>query len=134
MDSLERINFQGGGTRAPIDHQASYHLICPNGLKHLAMIYQEGEEKYPFDNGFKGSTYVRGLPFDNTINHIINHVEIARKGGDQEGGPVIHLAKAAWGCFSLIHFLTHCKHHRIAARLEAMVHEGWDGDFGKEVK
>jgi hypothetical protein len=61
-----------------------------------------------------------------------NHLQIALMGGDEEGGPIVHLTKVAWGCFALVHFLTKCKHHRAAVLLENWTKQGWDGNYGKK--
>lgn len=124
--------FESGAIRTRDADKEGYNLVCPRGLKHLSRIYKEGETKYPLQTsvGVNGSKYVRGLPFGDTVNHMIRHLEIARKGGDKEGPPVIHFAKVAWGCFTLIHFLTKCKHHRVAEELEKETRKGWDKDYG----
>lgn len=128
---IQKEYFEGGGCRVPLGKFA-FNLICPTALRELAKIYEEGEQKYPFDDPkILGSTWLRGLPFSNTINHMQNHLQIALMGGDQEGGPVVHLAKVAWNAFALIHFLSKCKHHRSALQLQSWTEQGWDGDYGK---
>lgn len=128
---LEKVHFSGGGCRVPLGAFA-FNLICPTALRELAKIYDEGERKYPFDNpDVLGSTWLRGLPADDTLNHLINHLQIAMMGGNEEGGPIVHLAKVAWNCFALIHYLTRCNHHRAALDLQLAVKGGWDGNYGK---
>jgi len=126
-----KTHFKGGGCRVP-SLGIGLNLICPEAIRELGKIYQEGEKKYPFENpAAVGSTWLRGLPWGDTINHLQNHLLIACMGGDSEGDPIVHLSKVMWGCSALIHFLKRCKHHHNAAMLEAAVKEGWDGNYGR---
>ena len=75
--------------------------------------------------------WLRGLPFGDTIEHMQNHLQIALMGGDEEGSPITHLAKVAWGCFALIHFMTNCKHHRATLNNQMHTRHGWDGNYGR---
>lgn len=128
--------FKSGAVRTKDADSEAYHLICPKGLKYLSKIYLEGENKYPLktNSGVVGSTYVRGMGFGDTLNHMIRHIEIAKMGGDHEGGPVVHLAKVAWGCFTLIHYLRGCKCHRELYKLEKQTRKGWDAHYLEEEK
>jgi hypothetical protein len=131
----EKTHFSGGGCRVSIP--TGFRLICPTALHELSLIYEEGERKYPFNNegdipNTPGSTWLRGLPFGDTIEHLQNHLQIAMMGGNEEGGPITHLAKVAWGCFTSIHFMKNCKHHRSALMNEMQTRHGWDGGYGRK--
>lgn len=134
---MSKLNtFESGAVRTKDADKDGYNLICPKGLKYLSRIYREGGDKYPLivDGAHIGSTYVRGMEFGDTLNHMIRHLEIARTGGDAEGSPAVHLAKVAWGCFTLIHYLRRCKCHRQASDLEKQTRKGWDKNYGEKDK
>jgi hypothetical protein len=73
---------------------ARYDLISPIGLKRLAETYGEGSLKYTDHN------WRNGMPFSSTLNHAIAHLYEFLKGDKSED----HLAHAAWGLFSIMHF------------------------------
>jgi hypothetical protein len=66
--------------------------IPPSCLRRLAAIYTEGHRRYGSRN------WCKGLPFSDTYNHIMNHLEKYRAGDRSED----HLAKVAWGCFTMM--------------------------------
>jgi hypothetical protein len=66
--------------------------IPPSCLRRLAAIYTEGHRRYGSRN------WCKGLPYSDTYNHIMNHLEKYRAGDRSED----HLAKVAWGCFTMM--------------------------------
>lgn len=98
--------YASGAKRCIDADSVRFDLICPTALNELAKIYSEGERKYGADN------WTKGMPLGETLNHALRHINIAQRGGDQEGGVQLHLAKAAWNIFALLHFTTNCEHHK----------------------
>jgi len=99
---VAREVFHQFGTGAQRDmstvRDVRYDLVSPFGLVRLAETYAIGARKYG-DNNWR-----RGLPWSNTLNHLIKHVELWKAGDRSED----HLAHAAWGLFALMEYeLTH---------------------------
>lgn len=90
----DKKEFSTGAVRSKDADSVRYDLISPIGLRQLAETYAEGAEKYG-DNNWK-----KGLPIGDTLNHLIRHIELWRSGDRNES----HLAHAAWGLFTLMHF------------------------------
>lgn len=86
--------FSTGAVRSNDANGVRYDLISPIGLRQLAETYAEGAKKYG-DHNWK-----KGLPIGDTLNHLIRHIELWRSGDRSEP----HLAHAAWGLFTLMHF------------------------------
>lgn len=94
MEELtDRQTFETGAVRGALDN-VRYDLIPASALRRLAMTYADGAKKYG------DRTWERGIPTDNLLNHLINHIEQWR-GGDRSED---HLAHAAWGLFALMFF------------------------------
>ncbi len=73
-----------------------YDLITPIGLQRLAMRYALGSMKYGDYN------WTKGFPFSGLLNHIERHLKAYTLGDRSED----HLAGAAWGIFTMMHFET----------------------------
>jgi hypothetical protein len=84
--------FITGATRQPIEGR--FDLISPEGLRRLALTYQEGAEKYG-DNNWR-----KGMPFSSTLNHAIKHIFQYISGDTSED----HLAHAAWGLLAVMEY------------------------------
>lgn len=86
--------FSTGAVRSNDANGVRYDLISPIGLRQLAETYAEGAKKYGDYN------WKKSLPIGDTLNHLIRHIELWRSGDRSEP----HLAHAAWGLFTLMHF------------------------------
>lgn len=76
------------------EHPARYDLISTIGLRRLAETYGEGAAKYG------PHSYLKGFPASDLMNHALAHLNKFREGDASED----HLAHAAWGLFSMMHF------------------------------
>jgi len=83
-----------GGIRSTDADDVAYDLISPIGLRRLAQTYREGERKYTACN------WVKGFPVRSILNHVIRHIFLYLYGDRTED----HLAHAAWGLFTAMHF------------------------------
>lgn len=107
-------SYTSGAKRCTDADLVRFDLICPTALNRLARIYAEGARKYGVFN------WTRGMPIGETLNHAHRHLNIAALGGDSEGPPSLHLTKAVWNIFAVIHFIEKCPHHNVAEFLEEM--------------
>lgn len=94
VEEDNKQQFSTGAVRSNDANNVRYDLISPIGLRQLAETYAEGAEKYG-DHNWK-----KGLPIGDTLNHLMRHIELWRSGDRSE----LHLAHAAFGLFTLIHF------------------------------
>lgn len=94
VEEDNKQQFSTGAVRSNDANGVRYDLISPIGLRQLAETYAEGAEKYGDNN------WQKGLPIGDTLNHLIRHIELWRSGDRSEP----HLAHAAWGLFTLMHF------------------------------
>ena len=76
------------------DDMYAYDEISPYGLEALAKVCREG-----FKHG-KGNWRDHPQPEGVVINHAISHLVKYMQGDREED----HLAKVAWGMFTLIHY------------------------------
>lgn len=83
-----------GAVRSTDAMSTRYDLISPVGLRRLAETYAEGAKKYGDCN------WELGFPVSDILNHAIRHLYIFLSGDRSED----HLAHAAWGLFSAMHF------------------------------
>jgi len=88
-----------------------YDLICPSGLRRIALRYGLGAEKYADNNYCKGSgdrKFIRAR-----LNHLIKHLNLYLLHGnfDEHGREDDNLAAVAWNAITLMHFEDGCKHH-----------------------
>ncbi len=83
--------FASGGIResSNIPYYSDIPVYC---LEELAKVYTEGHRRYGARN------WCKGLPYSDTYNHMMNHLRLYIE-GDRS---VNHLAKVAWGCFTLM--------------------------------
>lgn len=86
--------FETGAVRSTDADNVRFDLITPIGLRRLAETYNEGAKKYG-DNNWK-----KGFPASDLMNHVINHCYLFLSGDTSED----HLAHAAWGLFTTMHF------------------------------
>lgn len=61
-------------------------------LRRLALIYTEGHKRYGAKN------WCKGIPYSDTVNHMLEHLYKYMSGDRTED----HLAKVAWGCFTMM--------------------------------
>lgn len=94
IEEDNKQQFSTGAVRSNDANGVRYDLISPIGLRQLAETYAEGAKKYGDYN------WKKGLPIGDTLNHLIRHIELWRSGDRSEP----HLAHAAFGLFTLIHF------------------------------
>lgn len=76
-----------------------YDLITPFGLEALAQVYTYGAAKYGDRN------YEDGLKWTRIFGAIMRHAWAFMRGEDldpESGLP--HMAHAAWGCLTIIHY------------------------------
>lgn len=107
-----RKEYESGAKRCTDADSVRFDLICPTALSRVAAICAEGARKYGDFN------WCKGMPVGETLNHAHRHLNIASNGGDIEGPPTLHLAKACWNIFAVIHFLEQCAHHEVAEFME----------------
>lgn len=94
--------YTSGAKRDTDADKVRLDLNCPTAYLRWGGISAEGAEKYGEHN------WTKGMPLGDTLNHAERHLTIAKRGGDGEGPPVLHLAKALWNIAALIHFLEDC--------------------------
>lgn len=110
--------YASGAKRATDADEVRLDRICPTALLELGKITAEGYRKYEEGPSSVPFNWCLGMPIGELLNHLQRHLEIAKLGGDAEGPPIVHLAKAMWGCAAVIHFLSGCKHHVIGKQWE----------------
>jgi len=101
----EKQTFKTGAQRSKTP-PTRFDLISPIALERLAQTYHEGAEIYGDHN------WERGFPFSDVLNHLEAHIvmykKIERLGLKSAEESLIvgedHLAHAAWGLFTLMHF------------------------------
>lgn len=86
--------FETGAVRSRDADMVRFDLITPIGLRRLAETYAEGAAKYGANN------WKRGIPASDLINHVIRHIYLWLSGDRAED----HLAHAAWGLMTTMHF------------------------------
>jgi hypothetical protein len=92
--------FGTGAKCSKIDER--FDLICPTGLRRLALRYGLGSLKYSDYN------WCKGVPMRERLNHLIKHLNAYMDHGN-EGDD--NLAAIAWNAFALMHYEEDCKHH-----------------------
>lgn len=102
-EEITQRSFTSGAVRAADADVTRMDLVCPTGLLRLAAIYKEGADKYGDTN------WCRGIPVSVMLNHLETHLQRWKKGDRTED----HLAKIAWGVFSIMHYEERCKHHDV---------------------
>lgn len=88
------VRYETGSVRSSEVEDVRYDLIPPSSLRRLAQTYAEGAKKYGDNN------WLKGQPYSDILNHLINHIERFREGDRSED----HLSHATWGMFALMHF------------------------------
>jgi hypothetical protein len=87
--------------------EGRYDLICPTGLRRLAIRYELGAKKYGDLNWCQAHDdpeYQRSR-----LNHLIKHVvHYLQQGNASEDDD---LAAICWNAMALMHFSENCKHH-----------------------
>ena len=119
--AAQKKTYASGAQRDTEADGERFDLCCPTALEAWAKVCAEGARKYGEDN------WTKGMPIGETYNHMLRHANIAKLGGNAEGGTVLHLSKVMWNAAALIHFLTECGHHHVAANQEAFVKEAKKG-------
>ena len=94
MVELKTKQFETGAVRSTDADTVRFDLITPIGLRRLAETYAEGAKKYGDYN------WLKGFPASDLLNHTIKHIYQWLAGDNSED----HLAHAAWGLFTLMHF------------------------------
>lgn len=107
-DSGAREDMATGSVRDSRAGKGRYDLIPAEGMRRLARHYENGAEKYDDDNWRKGQPFRRTL--DSAIRHLYRYLD-----GDRTED---HLAAAAWGAFSIMHFEREIAEGRLPASLE----------------
>lgn len=98
--SEEKTTFSSGASCSAL--KPRFDLICPIGLKRIALRYALGSEKYSDYN------WCKGIPPEVRLNHLINHItEYLLYGNTKDD----NLAAIAWNAIALMHYEENCKHH-----------------------
>ena len=80
-----------------------YDLIPPEALEALVQVYTYGATKYAPDN------WRNGMEWSRVFAAIQRHLWAFWNGYDNDlESKLPHLAHAAWGCFTLLSFLSTC--------------------------
>jgi len=105
--------FAGGATRKVIKECS--HMICPDFLRRVGLIFSEGLENYKD----KTITYAEvttarhGIPYDNLLRHLDNHYLRLRAGDTSED----NLAKIGWALQQIAHQeAPNCQHYNILVK------------------
>lgn len=91
---VQTKTFETGAVRSTDADGVRFDLITPIGLRRLAETYNEGAKKYGSYN------WLKGFPASDLSNHVIQHIYKWLNGDTSED----HLAHAAWGLFTIMHF------------------------------
>jgi hypothetical protein len=91
MDAVRK--FDSGAMRQPTAGNGRYDLIPPLVLRRIALIFEEGAEKYGDRN------YEKGIPVSNFINHALIHLINYLSGDDSED----QLGKVVWNIMAAMH-------------------------------
>lgn len=105
-----RTIFASGAVRQA--KKERFDLICPVGLRRLALTYAEGAAKYSDNN------WCKGIPVANFIDHALRHINQYQAGETGED----HLAHAIWNLWAIMHFEEDCKHHEVMENRSALHH------------
>lgn len=89
---MQKHTFESGAVRDEV--KPRYDLIPLEGLRRLALIYDEGAKKYGDYNWHKG------MPISDTINHAVEHLYRYLAGDITED----HLPKVAWAMFAVMYY------------------------------
>lgn len=93
--SEDKVLYDTGAQRVPIEHEVRYDLESPYARERRAKIYAEGSQKYDeFDPNGKWlrENFRKGLPVHDLLNHMERHLTLWKQGDTTED----HLAKASW--------------------------------------
>lgn len=77
-----------------VSNMVRYDLISPYALRRVAQVYAHGANKFGDRN------WEKGMPFDDLINRIYNHINLHMMGDRSED----HLAHATWNLMAILHF------------------------------
>lgn len=92
-DSGEREEFDTGARRDTRERKGRYDLLSPVFLKRLALLYENGAEKYGDHNWEKGMPLSRYL--DSAMRHLVCWMD-----GDRSED---HLVQSAWNAAAYVH-------------------------------
>lgn len=107
-DSGAREEFDTGSVRDTRKGKGRFDLVSPIGLRRLALVYENGAEKYGDHNWQKGQPLSRYL--DSAARHLY-----AWMGGDRSED---HLMQCAWNCFAYVHTEEWIKEGRLPKELD----------------
>jgi hypothetical protein len=112
----QETTFSGGAKRKVISECS--HLICPELMRRVGLIYTEGLNSYPdksVTHYAQISTARFGLPLDNLLRHLDNHYLRYRHGDTSED----NLAKIAWAIQQIMHQEdSSCQHYNMFLKHE----------------
>lgn len=94
VDEGSRIDYGTGAIRETSEGKGRYDLISPEGLKRLAIWYENGAKKYADRN------WEKGLPISRCFDSMQRHANKYLEGDDEED----HLAAVVWNAFAIMHF------------------------------
>lgn len=92
IDTVEPTNSQA--VRSSDADAVAFHLLSPLALERIAARYAEGSKKYGDYN------WTKGFSWGQILNHTQRHINHFLAGDRSED----HLAGAAWGLMTLMHF------------------------------
>lgn len=96
-DSGKRQDYGTEAVRDTEDGKGRFDLMSPEGLRRLAVHYQNGAEKYQERN------WEYGIPASRCFSSAVRHLYRWLEGSRTED----HLAAAAWNIFAIMHFERH---------------------------
>jgi hypothetical protein len=118
----KKITFSSGATSSVIKER--FDLICPTGLRRIAMRYALGAIKHGEMN------WCKGIPMKERLNHLEKHLQLYKLHGefDGEGKADDNLAAIAWNAIALMHYEENCKHHESPVWAEKQYEEEEDNE------
>lgn len=96
-DPTNLVYFETGAHRSAASGKGRFDLISPEGLRRLAIKYEQGGINHEDRNWEKGMPFSRLL--DSAMRHCNDYL-----GGDRSED---HLAAVAWNVFAIMHFEKH---------------------------
>ena len=94
QDSGQRKEEASGALREPDEGRGAYELIGTEGLRRLAVVYEQGAKKYAPRN------WEKGLPWSRCFRSAVRHLFQWLAGAKDED----HLAHAVWNLFAIMEY------------------------------
>lgn len=91
---MKTQKFSTGAVRERPEGKGRYDLLSPFVLRRLAIIFEEGTQKYAERN------WEQGIPFSRVLDSALRHLVQYLEGRDDED----HLARCVWNLCALLHY------------------------------